>query len=139
MRLPRCLPSLVAIRRAPGAAIHRHEGDAAALPLPVSALTTPCTLYDAEELGALFTAAAFEKVGVFHESVTVRFYEPERFVPLVFMSSAAVMPAFTQLEARARKALLETVCAGVESTVRRYRDADPVTFPMRTHVARAIA
>jgi len=45
------------------------------------------------------------------------------------------VPAFAQLEAPARAALLETVRDEVEPTIRRYRDADAVTFPMFAHVA----
>jgi SAM-dependent methyltransferase len=116
-----------------GESVARH------LSLPVSAVMTPFALYDAEELRALFTAAGFGKVDIFSESTTVRFPEPERFVPLTVISSAAAVPAFTQLEAPAREALLETVRAEVEPTVRKYRDADFVTFPMFAHIARATA
>lgn len=113
------------------------ESAARHLLLPISAVMTPFALSDADELRTLFMAAGFEGVEVFPESVTVRFPEPERFVPLAFMSSAAAVPAFTQLETPARKALLETVCAEVEPTVRRYRKTDFVTFPMFAHLARA--
>jgi hypothetical protein len=50
-------------------------------------------------------------------------------------SSAAAVPAFAQLDAPARKALLETVRVEVEPIIRKYRDADSVTFPMFAHVA----
>jgi len=112
------------------------ESAARHLSLPISAVMTPFALFDADELRALFMAAGFGRVDVFPESVTVRFPEPERFVPLAFMSSAAAVPAFTQLETPARKALLETVCAEVEPIVRKYREAGFVTFPMFAHLAR---
>ena len=115
------------------------ESAARHLSLPVSAVMTPFALYDADELRTLFTAAGFASVEDFPESVTVRFPEPERFVPLAFMSTAWAMPAFTRMEATARKALLESVCAEVDPTVRKYRDAGFVTFPMFSHVARAEA
>jgi ubiquinone/menaquinone biosynthesis C-methylase UbiE len=113
------------------------ESVARHLSQPVSAVMTPFALCDADELQALFTAAGFGKVDILPESTTVRFPEPERFVPLAVISSAAAVPAFTQLGAPARDALLETVRAEVEPTVRRYRNADFVTFPMFAYVARA--
>jgi len=113
------------------------ESVARHLSLPVSAVITPFALCNADELRTFFTAAGFEKVDILPESITVRFPEPERFVPLAVISSAAAVPAFTQLEAPARAALLETVRAEIEPTIRRYSDADFVTFPMFAHVARA--
>jgi len=74
-------------------------------------------------------------VDVLPESTTVRFPEPERFVPLAVISSAAAVPAFVQLEAPARAALLETVRGEIEPTIRRYRNAEVVTFSMFAHIA----
>ena len=111
------------------------ESVARNLSLPISAVMTPFALYDADELRTLFTGAGFKKVDILPESTTVRFPEPERFVPLAVISSAAAVPAFAQLEAPARAALLETVRGEVEPTIRRYRDADVVTFPMYAHIA----
>jgi hypothetical protein len=100
---------------------------------------TPFTLCDADELRGFFISAGFEKVDVFPESTKVRFPEPKRFAPLALMSTAWAVPAFTQLEAPARESLLETMSAEVEPTVRRFRDADSLTFPMFAHIARATA
>ena len=111
------------------------ESVARHLSLPVSAVMTPFALCDAQEFRALFTVAGFKKVDILPESTTVRFPEPERFVPLAVISSAAAVPAFVQLEAPARAALLETVRGEIEPTIRRYRDADAVTFPMFAHIA----
>ena len=107
------------------------------LSLPISAVMTPFALCDADELRGLFISAGFEKVDVVPESTKVRFPEPERFVPLVATSAAAAVPAFAELHAPARESLLEAVSAEVEPTVRRFRDADSVAFPMFAHVARA--
>jgi ubiquinone/menaquinone biosynthesis C-methylase UbiE len=115
------------------------ESAARHLSLPISAVMIPFTLCDADELRGLFISAGFETVDVFPESTKVRFPEPERFVPLALMSTAWAVPAFAQMEAPHREALLETVSAEVEPTIRRFRDADSVTFPMFAHVARATA
>lgn len=109
------------------------ESVARHLSLPISAVMTPFVLHDADELRTLFTAAGF-KVDILPESTTVRFPEPERFVPLAVTSSAAAVPAFAQLQAPARAALLETVRAEVEPVIRKYRDTDAVTFPMFAHI-----
>ncbi len=44
------------------------------------------------------------------------------------------MPAFAELQAPARKALLETIRAEVEPVIRQYRDAESVSFPMYAHI-----
>jgi len=108
------------------------------LSLPVAEVMTPFALDDAGELRGLFAAAGFGRVDVVPESTTVRFPDPERFVPLAVASSAAAVPAFAQLEAPARAALLEAVRREVEPTLRNYRDAGHVSFPMYAHVAVAI-
>jgi hypothetical protein len=95
----------------------------------------PFALCDADELGSLYTAAGFKKVEILPESTTVRFLEPERFVPLAVTSSAAAVPAFAKLQTPARAALLEAVRVEIEPVIRRYRDADAVTFPMFAHIA----
>jgi len=105
------------------------------LSLPLSAVMTPFVLHNADELGALFTAAGFKKVNIVPESTTVRFPESERFVPLAVISSAAAVPAFAQLEAPVRAALLETVRREVEPSIRKHRDAEVITFPMFAHIA----
>jgi ubiquinone/menaquinone biosynthesis C-methylase UbiE len=110
------------------------ESVARHLSLPISAVMTPFALSDANELASLYTAAGFKKVDIVPESTTVRFPQPERFVPLAVISSAAAVPAFAQLQAPARAALLETVRVEVEPVIRKYRDASAVTFPMFAHI-----
>jgi len=107
------------------------------LSLPASAFMIPFALCDADELRTLFTAAGYKTADILAESITVRFPDPERFVPLAVMSSAAAVPAFAQLEALARSALLETVRAEIEPIIRSYRDADVITFPMFANIALA--
>ena len=110
------------------------ESVARHLLLPLSSVTIPFALSDADELRTLFTKAGFTKVEILPESTVVRFSDPERFVPLAVTSSAAAVPAFAQLQAPARAALLETVRVEVEPVIRKYRDASAVTFPMYAHV-----
>ena len=75
------------------------ESVARHLALPLADVMTPFALGDADALCGLFTAAGFKQVGILSESTVVRFPVPERFVPLAVASSAAAVPAFTQLQA----------------------------------------
>jgi ubiquinone/menaquinone biosynthesis C-methylase UbiE len=111
------------------------ESVARHLSLPISSVTTPFDLWDADELRTLFTAAGFKNVDVLPESTTVRFSEPEHFVQLAVSSSAAAVPAFAQLEGPERVALLEAVRREVEPTIQTYRTPDVVAFQMFAHVA----
>ena len=104
------------------------------LALPMSAVMIPFSLPDAEELKSLFKTAGFASVHVLSESTPVRFSEPERFVPLAVMSSAAAVPAFAQLQAPAKAALLEAVRQDVEPVLCQYRGASALTFPMFAHI-----
>jgi len=109
------------------------------LSLPLAATTIPFALSDAGQVRSWFTAAGFASVDIVPASITVRFPDPERFVPLAVASSAAAVPAFAQLEAPARAALLQTVRVETDSVVGRYRDGDVVTFPMFANVAVGVA
>ena len=109
------------------------------LSLPLSEVMTPFALSDADALRGLFTAAGFKGVDILSESTVVRFPAPERFVPHAVISSAAAVPAFTQLQVPARTALLEAVRIDVEPVIRNYRDAEAVTFPMFAHIVVATA
>lgn len=110
------------------------ESTARHLALPIAAVSIPFVLREADELRRWFMAAGFARVDVVPDSITVRFPEPERFVPLAVTSSAAAVPAFAELDAPARAALLQAVREESEPVVRQYRDRDAVTFPMHAHV-----
>ena len=105
------------------------------LSLPISAVMTPFSLSNADELGTLFTAAGFQKVDLVTESTVVRFPQWEHFVPLAVSSSAAAVPAFAQLDSPERAVLLSAIHVDVEPIMQRYRDAETLTFPMYAHIA----
>jgi hypothetical protein len=115
------------------------ESVARRLALPLSAVTIPFALGDADELANLYKAAGFGRVDILSQSTTVRFPNPAQFVPMAVLSSAAAVPAFAQLEGPARASLLDAVRTDVEPIVIKYRDADAVSFPMFAHVAMATA
>ncbi|SDO44593.1 ubiE/COQ5 methyltransferase family protein [Rhodoferax sp. OV413] len=104
------------------------------LALPVAAVATPFVLGDSEALQALCRSAGFTAVQTVAETANMRFPDPGRFVPLAVTSSAAAIPAFAQLAAPERAALVEAVRADVTPVLRAYSDAEAVSFPMFAHV-----
>eukprot|EP00906_Rhabdomonas_costata_P025584 RCo036565 len=104
------------------------------LSLPLASVKIPFALDDPQALKSLINAAGFTQVDIETESTTVRFAEPERFVPLAVASSAAAVPAFAQLHELARAELFDAVRADVEPVLCHYRDAKTVTFPMFAYV-----
>ena len=105
------------------------------LTLPISAVMTPFVMSDVDALHALFDKAGFKSVHIYPETCTMRFPNPQSFVPLAVASSAAAIPAFAQLAAPERAALVEAVRAEVEPILQQYRDAEMVSFPMFANVA----
>ena len=105
------------------------------LNLPVSSVMTPFAMSDGEELRALFTAGGFKKIDILSDSTAVRFPDPDRFVPLAVISSAAAIPAFAQLDEPSREALIATVHEEIKPTIDKYSDTGFVTFPMFAHIA----
>ncbi len=104
------------------------------LSVPVAAVQLPFALSNAAELGALYTTAGFGDVRIAPASIIARFPDAARFVPLAVASSAAAIPAFAQLSAPARAALVETIRAEVAPVVERHTLADVVQFPMFAHL-----
>jgi ubiquinone/menaquinone biosynthesis C-methylase UbiE len=109
------------------------------LALPLAAVMTPFALSDSGELGAFFVSAGFRQPTVISATTAVRFPESHRFVPLAVTSSAAAIPAFLQLEAPQRAALLQAVGADLAPLIKKYCDGDVVTFPMFAHIVLAHA
>jgi ubiquinone/menaquinone biosynthesis C-methylase UbiE len=109
------------------------------LALPLSEVMTPFAMSNSGELRSLFVSAGFRQPTVISETTVVRFPESQRFVPLAVTSSAAAIPAFLQLEAPQRVALVQAVGADLEPLIKKYCDGDVVTFPMFAHIVRADA
>jgi len=97
------------------------------------------SLWNAEELRELLSAAGFQRIEVTPRSLDIHFPSPERFVLLTVQGAASSVPTFAQLDAAARSALVEAVASETEAVVQRYRDGDKLTFPMSTHIAVAYA
>ncbi len=111
----------------------RHLGAA------ISDVALSFSLWDAEELRALLSDAGFQRTEVTPRSLDIHLPSPERFVQLTVLGAATSVPAFAQLDAAARSALVEAVTLETEAVAQRYRDGDKLTFPMSTHIAVAYA
>ena len=98
-------------------------------------MALPFAFGDAEALRGLLRAAGFQRIVITPRSLNANFPEPERFVKLAVLGSAAMMPAFAQLDTAACAALVEAVTLESEAIVQRYRDGDRLSFPMSTHIA----
>lgn len=105
------------------------------LGLPLSAVATPFSLSDPGELSALFTAAGFGRVDIESASIVARFSQPERFVSLAVLSSAAAVPAFARLAAQERGDVLAQVVQETQRVVDACREGDVLAFPMHANVA----
>lgn len=113
--------------------------DAAArrLGTTASALASPFSLNDPDELRGLFQSAGFQQVEVAPAMITARFPEPARFVQMTVLSSAAVLPVFAQMEPAARKELVEAVAQDLQPMLRSYIDGDAILFPIAGYIGLA--
>lgn len=107
------------------------------LSVPVTTVATPFALAEPERLRGLFTDAGFGTVEVISTSITARFPQPERFVPLAVVSSAAAIPAFLALAEPQRATFLESVGQRMQELLARNRSGDVIQFPMFAWVVRA--
>jgi SAM-dependent methyltransferase len=111
------------------------EATARRLDVPVSAVDLSFSLWDAQELRGLLGAAGFRQIEVTPCSLTVRLPSPERFVQLTVAGAATSVPAFAQLDAAARRALVESVGGEVQAAIQRFHEDDMLVFPMHAHIA----
>lgn len=116
------------------------EAEARHLDTSIDAVAGPAfSLGRADALRALLKEGGFDQIAVMPVSHTVRFPEPERFVMLTTLASAAVVPEFADMDEAARGALVEAVRREVDATLQTYVEDDAVVFPMHAHIAVAHA
>ena len=115
------------------------EATARHLDATVAALAHAWSLGDTEELRVLFDTAGFQRVEICQMSLPARFPSPERFVELTILGGATTIPAFAELDATGRSALVEIVKKETEEVLQRYREEETVAFPMFANIAVAHA
>jgi len=106
---------------------------------PPSDFAVPFALADAQALRQPFEAAGFAPVEVADASITARFADAPKFVPLAVASSAAAVPAFAGLQGADRAALLQDVASDLQPLLAPCTAGDTITFPMWGHVLTARA
>lgn len=111
------------------------ESVARRLSLPPAAVDVPFALGDEVALRALFVAAGFATTAVHAVTSTMHFGDPEQFVGMTVMSSAAAIPAFAALQAAERVGLVTAVREDVGAVLARYRQADTLDLPMFALIA----
>jgi hypothetical protein len=93
------------------------------------------SLWDAGELRTLLSDAGFQQIAIGPRSLDVRLPSPERFVELTVLGAATSVPAFAELNAGARSALVTAVSEATAAVTGRYRDGNTLAFPMSAHIA----
>ncbi len=88
--------------------------------LGVPALDLPFSLGDAGTVRSLLSSAEFAAVEVEPISITARFSDPQRFVPLQVAASAAAVPALQQLDPQSRNDLADAIKNELEPMVREH-------------------
>ncbi|MEO6603620.1 MAG: methyltransferase domain-containing protein [Polyangiaceae bacterium] len=109
------------------------------LSVPLAAVAVPFASSDAAELRTSFTMAGFEPVEIVDVSITAKFPDPDQFVARAVTSSAAAVPAFAALEARAKAEVLRAVRVETDPVLREYCASGLVSFPMFAQIAIATA
>ena len=103
--------------------------------LGLPAVQLPFALGNPDELRALLTVAGFSGVEVGPLSITARFRDPERFVPLQVAASAAAIPSLQGLDVQARRELADAVQSDMESTIQGHIVRGYMEVPMHAFVA----
>jgi SAM-dependent methyltransferase len=102
---------------------------------PVEDFALPFRLGDELLLRQAFEAAAgFDAIAVQPLTIDAHFPEAARFVPLAVASSAAAVPAFSELPPPQRASLLQGVQADVAPVLAGWREGEGLRFPMWAHL-----
>jgi SAM-dependent methyltransferase len=115
------------------------ESVARHLGVPLARVAIPFALPDAGALGSLFEGGGFAEVEVRRVSATMRFLDPNRFVPMAVVSSAAAVPAFAALDGELKSALMDGIANDCRDVVAAHAVDGNVVFDMFAHVAIARA
>jgi ubiquinone/menaquinone biosynthesis C-methylase UbiE len=105
------------------------------LGVTITTVNVSFSLEDADELGTLLREADFQCIAITPRSLTIHLPAPERFVQLTVLDAATSIPAFANLDATARSALVEEVSSETQAVAQLYREGDTLVFPMFTHIA----
>lgn len=115
------------------------EAEAGHLDVPVNELAVPFSLGDPAALQQIFSSAGFARVEVTEHSLEARFSQAERFIELIVLAGAAVIPELDLSSPEEHEALLDTVKREARTVIDRHHDGETLRFPMHTNVVVASA
>jgi len=114
------------------------EAEARHLDVSLDQLATPFSFGDGRALAGILRKAGFDRVDVGAHSLVAAFPDPERFIELVVMAGAAVIPELDLDSPQAHTDLLASVKHDAEAVVARHRHNDTLRFPMHANIAVAV-
>ncbi|WP_181391924.1 class I SAM-dependent methyltransferase [Deinococcus irradiatisoli] len=101
----------------------------------VPLFAAPFSLGDREELERLLTEAGFEDVEVTAHTRTVRFPQPETFVPMILQGAAAAVPELAALSVSQREALHARITDDLSGWVAEHTENGELVETMGAHLA----
>ncbi|MDZ4765635.1 MAG: methyltransferase domain-containing protein [Chloroflexota bacterium] len=107
--------------------------------LGVPALGMPFSMGDVDMLQRLLADAGFHNVEIVPSAHTVRFANPETFLPITLYASSAAVPALAQMDTKQRAALNDAMHDDVQTIMKPYIEAGALVFTMAAYIARATA
>jgi len=105
------------------------------LGVPLSNVDVAFSLSDPSELLLLLKNGGFQDVDLYPKTLLLHMPEPERFVQLSVLGAATSVPAFIELDARQRDALINAVSTETLEVVQQFRVGNVLTLPMSTTIA----
>lgn len=102
------------------------------------ALELPFSLGDPAALGALLLEAGFADVSVEPAEIEANYSEPEKFIGLQVLASAAAIPSLQELDPAAREALIAAISDDLAEPVRAATTGGRIRFPLKGIVARGV-
>jgi SAM-dependent methyltransferase len=97
----------------------------------------PFSFGDAGALRGLFAEAGFNGIAVEVVTRPVRFPDPERFVHLTILATAAVMPEYERMDDAARQALAAADRRDLDGPLQEHLADGALVFPMSAHILTA--
>jgi ubiquinone/menaquinone biosynthesis C-methylase UbiE len=108
-------------------AIERHLGS--------SGLTVPFSLGDPEELRALLSGAGFREVTLDQAHVDGRYPDPDRYLQMLVMAVAAVLPEMAEMSEEARSDLVANISGEVEQEMQAHTEGDALVVRLGLNLA----
>ncbi|RPJ45809.1 MAG: methyltransferase domain-containing protein [Chloroflexi bacterium] len=114
------------------------QAAASALNLPLENVAGPFAYSDPSALENLLKDAGFQNVQIETVVENAHFRDPDRYAELTFMSVAAMIPAFKNLDSAAQNELKTAVNQEIAGVLKEYTVDNVMVFPMYASIATAV-